>query len=286
MEKRPHRLTSGECCSVNILPLSPIEPPRMNRFRSWLAAAPAFADALPAFGLRSPRELFGVEGDPSGRLSSGETVAAWRLEPAGGGEAVVYKRYFYSGLRYAFRPSRAAVECANYLAWHRLGIPGPEPLAAGELRTAGLLRAAVVVTRFIPGCSTLAGCAQSPEFRAAARRGDILRQAAAIAGRAHAAGFFHRDLKLRNILVQNPSGATEPRVFWIDCPRGGFHRLDRGRLAVADLAGMAKLLFPAVTPDEWRRFLADYAAAAGAGNPAHLEAAVATRLDGRRPELA
>jgi hypothetical protein len=163
---------------------------------------PGFAAALAAFGLRSPQELFSVEGDPAARLSTGETVAAWKLDPAGGGDAIVYKRYFYSGPRYAFRASRAATECLNYQTWRRLGIPGPEPLAVGELRTAGLLRAAVVVTRFIPGCSTLAVCAKSAEFRAdSARRGEILRQTAAIAGRAHAAGFFHRDLKLRNILV-------------------------------------------------------------------------------------
>ena len=53
-------------------------------------------------------------------------------------------------------------------------------------------------------------------------------------------------------------------MFWIDCPRGGFHRLDRRRLAKADLADMGKLLYPAITEEERQQFLEAYARAKAA----------------------
>ncbi len=250
---------------MNIQPLLQTQPPATSRLHPWLAIAPEFAAALPAFGIRTQDDLFSHDAGAH-KISWSENSVVWKIDSADADAgSIIYKRYFYTSTRYAGRLSRSTVECLNFLAWKRLGIPGPETLAVGEIRRCGLLRQAVIVTRFIPGCITLAEYCRSPGFQQdAARRGCVLEQAATLAGRAHAKGFFHRDLKLRNILVQHPGGAESPHVFWIDCPRGGFHRLDRRRLAKADLADMGKLLYPAITEEERQQFLEAYARAKAA----------------------
>jgi tRNA A-37 threonylcarbamoyl transferase component Bud32 len=131
---------------------------------------------------------------------------------------------------------------------------------SGETRSWRGLLQALVVTREILRCRNLADLMGDPAFaRDAAVRRHILACLGRFAGMAHRRGFFHRDLKLRNILVQD-FPAPDGKVFWIDCPKGGFQRFRRARLAAADLAGMEPLQ-GALRPGEWGELLAAYAAA-------------------------
>ena len=74
----------------------------------------------------------------------------------------------------------------------------------------------------------------------------------------HRARFFHHDLVWRNVLVSLEGGT--PRVWWIDCPSGGFVRLGRHRRRLKDLASLDKLASKYCTRGERMRFLGLYLA--------------------------
>ncbi|HET8848678.1 MAG TPA: 3-deoxy-D-manno-octulosonic acid kinase [Marinobacter sp.] len=99
-----------------------------------------------------------------------------------------------------------------------LGLPVPEPVAAGYQRTGLLFYRAAIIIRRIPGARPLS------EF-CSAEHLDLWASAGACVRRFHDAGVFHADLNLMNILISD-------RVYLID--------FDRGRL------------MPASRPADWR----------------------------------
>lgn len=235
-----------------------------SRFHSWFYLEPAHAAFLTAAGCGSLAACAAAGREGGQEVARGNHVNVWRtpLTAAGRAETFYIKRYTYEDApqRYWGRSSRALNEIRNYLIFNNLQIPGPEVVAGGERRSWRGLHQALVVTREIPRCRNLADLAGDPAFaRDRELRRHLLAQLAGLAARAHRRGFCHRDLKLRNLLVQDfPAPAC--RVFWIDCPKGGFQRFRRARLAAADLAGMA-VLRGALGEGEWDEFLAAYASA-------------------------
>jgi tRNA A-37 threonylcarbamoyl transferase component Bud32 len=233
--------------------------------RSWFHVSQAWQAACAAAGPLT-MAAFAEAGEVRGtKVAQGRSVQVWRtpVEVADRAEVLYIKCYHYGdrAFRYWARGSRAWREARNYLAFARLGIPGPELVAVGEERTRYGLRRALIVTREIPDARDLEQIVGTHEFRAdAALRRHILDQAARFAGRAHGRGFFHRDLKLRNLLVHGfPS--PDCRVLWIDCPLGGFYWLGRWHLARADLEDMGKSLRQVVSAEEWSSFRQAYRAA-------------------------
>jgi tRNA A-37 threonylcarbamoyl transferase component Bud32 len=90
-------------------------------------------------------------------------------------------------------------------------------------------------------------------------RVSLRRQLAAMTQRMHAAGFYHHDLVWRNILVTwNPP--QEPKLWWIDCPRGQFDRWSprRRRRGLKDLASLDKSAVKFCTLGERVAFVRDY----------------------------
>jgi hypothetical protein len=162
---------------------------------------------------------------------------------------VFYKLYNYRTPSWKFvgRKSKARCEYENYAALHNLGIATAEALAWGERRDwLGRLRAAFIITQEIPRAWTL------PQFVAEhcpgrtgaadkALRNSLWTQLATMTRQCHDAGFFYYDLYWRNILVtwQPPA---EPKLWFIDCPRGGFDRWSplRRHRRIKDLAALDK----------------------------------------------
>jgi len=165
----------------------------------------------------------------------------------GSSENVFFKQYLYPAPAWTFvgRRSKARREFENYAVFQRFGIPCPQALACGELRDRlGRLRRAFILTRAVPEAQTLIEFVQTrcPERGTAASRHlrrDIIARLAAMVGRLHEGNFFHNDLVWRNILVTSPHGGS-PELWWIDCPRGRFAWLRRGRLQLKDLALLDK----------------------------------------------
>jgi len=73
---------------------------------------------------------------------------------------------------------------------------------------------------------------------------------------AHNAGFFHLDLKWRNILIQQHGDNYQP--IWIDCPRGIQRRHFNHRLKVADLSGFSRKALSFFSPQQLYRMLRQY----------------------------
>jgi hypothetical protein len=162
---------------------------------------------------------------------------------------VFYKQYEYRPASWAFigRASKARREYQNYQTLERLGIACAERVACGEQRDGlGRLRRAFIVTRAIPGAMNLVDftAKHCPDLTAEPTwhlRKAILHQLAAMTRASHAGGFFHNDLYWRNVVVswQPP---TEPKVWWIDSPRGQLDRWSplRNRRRIKDLAALDK----------------------------------------------
>ncbi len=238
--------------------------PIPSRFHSWIQIEPAYAAFFAAAGCETLSACAEAGRQFGQEVACGHHVNVWRtpLTAAGRTETFYIKRYLYEDApgRYWGRSSRAWNEVRNYRIFRDLGIPGPEAVMGGETRSWRGLHQALVVTREIPRCRNLADLVADPGFAAEReRRRPLLAELGLFAARAHRRAFFHRDLKLRNILVQD-FPAPDGKVYWIDCPKGGFSRFRRTHLAAADLAGMEPLK-AALGRGEWAELLAAYARA-------------------------
>jgi hypothetical protein len=119
-------------------------------------------------------------------------------------------------------------ERRNLALFASMGLATPALAAHGHDLRWGLLQRAALVTREVPAASTLRDLMVAGQlYRGGvyhARR--ILGELARAMRQLHRAGFYHGDLKARNILVQD-TGET-PRLVFFDCPRG--YRPPRWRL--------------------------------------------------------
>lgn len=186
------------------------------------------------------------------RVGAGGRQAAWFV--AGSFGAGVLRGYRRGGLlarinrdRYRWAGedlTRPFLEFRLMVAMRGAGLPVPQVLAAGYWRTGPWYRAALL-TRRIPGAVPLAQRLQDPA---------ALGKAADVVWRMHAAGVFHADLNVFNILFDEADAA------WII-------DLDRGRLGLDDAGRQANLArlqrsFAKVAGDSglaaWQRFAASY----------------------------
>lgn len=195
--------------------------------------------------------------------ASAQVTRCYRSEISSGG-SIYLKRYVYPPrLWYKFwlRPAKPAVEWWAYTRLHTLGIPALDVLAFAERRRFGMLLAGCIVTRGIPDSINLQHFATTVwrHWPRARRR----QSAFVIAGRlldhvrtAHAAGFFHHDLKWRNLLI-SPGGDPETLV-WIDAPRASTMPARRRRGVVTDLSSLARIAISVFSRTDQMRFLRLY----------------------------
>lgn len=164
-------------------------------------------------------------------------------------------RYRRPSWRFWCRRSKARGEYQNYRRLKDLGAPVADRVAAAEQRDMlGRLRSAWIITRAVPQSQTLLQfmADQPPE---AARR-QIVAELAEITRRLHRAGFAHHDLVWRNILVS--CFGRHPKLYLIDCPRGGFRRLRMPWRRIRDLAALDRSAIQYCRRTERLRFLLIY----------------------------
>ena len=133
--------------------------------------------------------------------------------------------------------SRYRREVRNLAFFASIGLRTPEVVATGHQYRAGLLRRGMLVTAQVTDAMDLDELIRRGTLYEDGVAGArcILAQVAVAARKLHARGFYHKDLKPRNILVRRTGSAAE--LFFFDCPSG--HRPPRCLLhrgVVRDLA--------------------------------------------------
>jgi hypothetical protein len=229
---------------------------------SVFTVLPEWRDRLASIGLERHQDwtLLSSEDQASG---SYHTTSNFRFE-LDDGSAVFFKRYVYHKprVKHWLQPSKAAVEAAGFHELRSLDIPTLETLGYGERRKFGLLQAAFIVTQGISHVIQLDQFLILQWLKMAPhKKHGLLKQLQAILvsqlRKAHGAGFYHWDLKLRNILLQNrPEQAL--KLIWIDCPRSRRGAANDYRGMVTDLSAMARVGCRVLTPGQQMRFLLDY----------------------------
>lgn len=228
----------------------------------------AYRPDFSARGWNDAREVLAANGRGEAALRTTVIVRQQTMPAADGSEVpVFFKTYEYPPTSFEFwgRASKARCEFLNYEAFVGLGIRCAERIACGEMRDwMGRLQRAFIITRAIPGAMTLPEFAKqhpraecSPHNRSL--RSSVLEQVATMTRQIHDAGFHHQDLVWRNILVTLAPG-DDPKVWWIDCPRGGFDRWSpwRRRKRIKDLASLDKAASRHCSRAERLRFLCAY----------------------------
>ena len=221
----------------------------------------AWRASLESIGISPASDWTRVVGDAL--VSESPSLRCYRCDLPGT-QTVYFKRYVYAKRKwheFFLRPAKAAVELWSYSRLKALGIPTLEVVAFAERRLFGMLAAACIVTRGVSHTVDLEAFARNvwchwPRVRrmetARALASTLLVQART----AHRGGFFHHDLKWRNILV-NPAGDPDSMV-WIDAPRASRMRLRERRGVITDLSGLARIAISLFSRFELMRFIHIY----------------------------
>jgi tRNA A-37 threonylcarbamoyl transferase component Bud32 len=184
-----------------------------------------------------------------------------------GTELPVYiKLYAYSKPPWQrwFRQSKSRNEVRNLLFFKSIHIPTPRIIAWGVRKNRlGLIREEFIITEAIPKTKMLddyvtAACPDRSTCEFRKRRDSIIDQLSQWTRKMHESGFFHQDLKWRNILARTKG--TQVELFWIDCPKGYFSSFSiqqkHGR--IKDCATLDKIARIRCTHKERRQFVAGY----------------------------
>ncbi|MFH1419194.1 MAG: lipopolysaccharide kinase InaA family protein [Planctomycetota bacterium] len=247
--------------------------------RDYVWIDPPFRDHLRRAGLECVASVLACTGN---RLAawSRTTDTIWQ-DLIGSSSSVYIKRYHYprcsDRLRGAFRgtflkASRARSEFRALRLMRQLGIQAVRPIAFGERRVAGFVRSCFLITESVPDAmplssfiKTFSDCADSD----AARRGrwEILTSLAKQVRHMHEAGFVHRDLFWRNVLIRVLPG-DRFEFYFLDASVGKRIRLLQRRQdsIVRDIAAMGVLTPKFCSKADQLRFLLTYL------NKKHLDA--------------
>lgn len=243
-----------------------------------LIVHPRYRDTLGDAGLSSGaavRQHFA--GQPLFSEEPGVRIHVGTLGPEKPGAVrVFYKEYRFAKPSWRFwgRASKARREFRNLDRIIKLGVTCADPIACGERRdVVGRLRSAFIITKAVPDAPPLdqflpAHCADPANPAHARLRRAMIDQLAAQTARIHRGGFAHNDLHWRNVLVQLDD-TGEPRLVWIDCPRGGRFYVSTlaHRKMIKDLATLDRTAVTCCTRRERLRFACRYHRAAKIGLP-------------------
>ncbi len=260
--------------------------PQTNHGKVFLAD-PAWKERLARIGIAANKhwELLELGQRVSGSPHSG----CFRIE-MDDGEVIYFKRYVYPPKRwfeFVLRPGKAGVEAWAYITLQRLGIPTLEVLAFAEYRKFGSLVASCIVTREVPGSQDLSQYGPDIWYhlQPVERKriyDDVSTKLIAQMQQAHGAGFFHHDLKWRNILLQKDGTTFTP--VWIDAPRASEMRLRHRRGVVVDLSGLARIAISILSKYDRMRFVWRYLGKSRKpGDACQLYREVAKHLGRRMP---
>lgn len=231
----------------------------------------AFQGRLRRAGLDSVSAALGCAGDALAAWSrTSDTIRVDLPEE----EAALYvKRYHYPRWKHRiramfrgtfFKPSRAKSEFRALSLMRALGIQAVRPVAYGERRIGHFVRSCFLITEAVPGAISLASFIMTfgrqrehPQARRA--RLEILESLARQVRHMHDAGFVHRDLFWRNVLIRPlPDGRFE--FYFLDASVGKRIRLAprRQENIVRDVAAMSALAPAFCSKADQLRFLRTY----------------------------
>jgi tRNA A-37 threonylcarbamoyl transferase component Bud32 len=216
---------------------------------------------LAGLGISADSEWTAVVGDEL--VSVSPSIKCYRCDMADSGP-VYFKRYVYPKKywhEFWMRPAKPAVEFWAYSRLQELGIPTLEVIAFAERRRLGIMLAGCIVTKGIPDTLDLDDFARTvwchwPRARRLETARSLARTLLAQGRHAHRNGFFHHDLKWRNILV-NRAGDPDSLV-WIDAPRASRMHFRERRGVVTDLSGLARMAISLFSRCELMRFIHTY----------------------------
>lgn len=177
-------------------------------------------------------------------ISYGSTTCL-KVQLPNSNKHVYFKRYLFKNHKWRFflRRSKAATELVNYQHLKELGIPTLDVVALYEQRTFGRLDVACIITKEIPNTLQLDHFYKNivlklPTDKQESILKSIYQTLFQQLRTAHAANFFHLDLKWRNILIDLNDDSYIP--IWIDCPRGikSSFRWEKNR--IGDLSALSR----------------------------------------------
>ena len=181
----------------------------------------------------------------AGDIVSYGATTCLKVELPNSNKHVYFKRYLFKNHKWRFflRRSKAATEFVNYQYLKELGIPTLDVVALYEQRTFGRLDVACIITKEIPNTVQLDDFYQNILLKLpVAKQKSILKSIYQTLFQqlrtAHAANFFHLDLKWRNILIDLNDDTYTP--IWIDCPRGIKSNLRWGKNRIGDLSALTR----------------------------------------------
>ena len=204
-------------------------PEQLRTSNGWLARPDADDRLLAAVAASRP-DSAGVH-----LVKDNPVRMAYRLAPDGAGTPVFVKRYkcrgFSDRFKYRLVASKARSEWDRLRLFAARGLPVPQPLAMREVRRRGALVDSQLVMEYLPDAPPLIErYHDSPT--AEGRR--LLRQAAGLVHRVHAARVFYRDLHAGNVLVRQVPGGSE--LILIDLHRAWVLPWLPGAARVRDIA--------------------------------------------------
>lgn len=179
-------------------------------------------------------------------------------------ESIYFKRYVYKKPRIKsfLQPSKAQTEAAGLTELKTMNIPTIDVIAYGEERVMGLLKAAFIVTRGIDKLQMMDRYVATVWHRMLYHdKKEVLHRLQSVLVKqlqtVHQQGFYHWDLKLRNLLLQQPD-KPDARIIWIDCPRSRRRTANNMSAIAKDFSAMARVGRQALTPGQRFAFLLDY----------------------------
>ena len=164
------------------------------------------------------------------------------------------KRKYFS----IFRKSVVRAEAENLVSMAGMGLPVPTVVAYGERRDKGHFLLGALITEEIKSSANLAQYLENhPELLNNKKwLYTVIDQVADYVHEMHSHSFVHRDLNLRNVLVQT---RNHPEVHFIDCPAGGFrYGYFLKREIVRDLAHLDKVARYILSTRDLLRFYKKY----------------------------
>lgn len=222
-------------------------------------------------------------------VSQSKRVNAYKVDLKDG-SSIYFKTYSFHGQLkdYFMRQSKCAVEVNSYQTLEEIGIPTIKPLAFGEDRIAGMLKSCCIVTLGVDDTTQLEDWAKEiwlklpPEEKRKAFH-QIFYETAKYTSMAHEAGFFHYDLKWRNIIIKKDNG--DYKTIWIDCPRGRKMPLREERGRMVDLSSLSRLALSYLSKSQRLRFLYSYFGESATKEQVHkMWRLVTDHLSRRKPQ--
>jgi tRNA A-37 threonylcarbamoyl transferase component Bud32 len=232
---------------------------------------PPFRELLAGAGFDSVERVLACKGDHLAAWS--RTSDTIRSSLSEGSCAIYIKRYHYPRWKQRirgmfrgtfFQSSRARSEYKALHLMRQLGIQAVRPIAYGERRMGHFLRSCFLITEAVPDAMSLSTFIKQfsrhrESRQATLARREILTCLARQVRHMHEAGFVHRDLFWRNVLIRSlPDDTFE--FYFLDASVGKRIRIQtrRQESIVRDVAAMGVLAPRFCSKADQLRFLLVY----------------------------